>query len=172
MVKQSPYFNLPLVVGGFSFVFPHFLAIVLGRWLFILAVLVGFLWAGGCATHVEIAKVERVIDGDTIVIAGGERVRYIGIDAPEAGEPFHDEAKEFNERLVAGKLVKLEKDISDRDSYGRLLRYVYVDGIFVNGELVKNGYALAKKYPPDTKYQAYLERMESEAKQSRRGLWR
>lgn len=148
------------------------LLFILGKGFVILVSLVGFLQATGCAGYVETARVEQVIDGDTIFIVGGERVRYIGIDAPEMGEPFYYEAKRFNEQMVAGRCVKLEKDVSCRDDYGRLLRYVYVDGIFVNGELVRNGYALAKGYPPDTKYQAYLEKMEDEAKRLRKGLWR
>ncbi len=138
----------------------------------VLAILIiGFLQTVGCVGCLETAVVERVIDGDTIVIAGGERVRYIGIDAPDMGDPFYLEAKRFNEQMVAGKRVKLEKDISDRDSHGRLLRYVYADDVFVNGELVRSGYARAKRYPPDTKYQAYLEEMEHEAKRLRKGLW-
>jgi len=144
---------------------------VLGKCFIVLVLLVGFLRAAGCVGPVETAVVEQVIDGDTIVIAGSEHVRYIGVDAPEVGEPFYLEAKQFNERMVVGKRVRLERDVSDRDSYGRLLRYVYVDGIFVNGELVRNGYAFAKRYPPDTKYQEYLEEMEREAKRLRKGLW-
>lgn len=157
-------------VSSSPFVYYSLLSVVV-RGLIVLSLLVGLVWAGGCAATVETVKVERVIDGDTIVIVGGERVRYIGIDAPESGEPLYYEAKRFNEQLVAGKQVKLERDVSDRDDYGRLLRYVYVDGIFVNGEMVRNGYAVAKRYPPNTKHQTYLEKMEKEARQLRRGLW-
>lgn len=169
MVERSQLRNSLLVANSFSSIF---LFSTLNRSLVIFSILIGLLWASGCATGAEIAKVEWVVDGDTVVITGGERVRYIGIDAPEVGEPFYYEAKRFNEQLVGGKRVKLERDVSDRDDYGRLLRYVYVDGVFVNGEMVRNGYALAKKYPPDTKYQAYLEKLESEAKRLRNGLWR
>ncbi len=69
----------------------------------------------------------QVIDGDTIVIEGGHHVRYIGIDASERDEPLYREAKEANGALVKGKTVRLERDVSDRDRYGRLLRYVYED---------------------------------------------
>ena len=101
------------------------------------------------------ATVTRVIDGDTIEVNLEGliyRVRYIGIDTPEIGEPCADEATEANRQLVEGKTVWLEKDISETDKYGRLLRYVYVDDIFVNEELVRLGLALPSSYPPDMKY--------------------
>jgi micrococcal nuclease len=119
-------------------------------------------------------KVVRVIDGDTIEIAGGSHVRYIGMDTPETYpkvEFYGPEAKAKNIELVEGKLVTLEKDVSETDKYGRLLRYVYVDGVFVNGELVRLGYARAVAYPPDTRYQWQLEQLEKEAKAAKRGLW-
>jgi len=101
-------------------------------------------------------------------------VRYIGIDTPEIypqSEPFGREAWQANRRLVEGKRVRLERDVSETDKYGRLLRYVYVDGVFVNAELVKQGLARAKAYPPDTKYQDYLRQMETEAREAGRGMW-
>jgi micrococcal nuclease len=119
-------------------------------------------------------KVVRVIDGDTIEIAGGAHVRYIGMDTPETYpkvEFYGPEAKAKNIELVEGKLVTLEKDVSDTDKYGRLLRYVYADGVFVNGELVRLGYAEAVSYPPDTRYQWQLEQLEKEAKAAKRGIW-
>jgi len=115
-----------------------------------------------------------VIDGDTITIKGGYRVRYIGIDAPEihpAVEAFGIEAREANRKLVAGKNVRLERDVSETDKYGRLLRYVWVDDILVEAELVRQGLARAKTYPPDTKYQDYLEQMQAEAREAGRGMW-
>jgi micrococcal nuclease len=120
------------------------------------------------------ARVVRVIDGDTIEIAGGAHVRYIGMDTPETYpkvEFYGPEAKAKNIELVEGKLVTLEKDVSDTDKYGRLLRYVYADGVFVNGELVRLGYAEAVAYPPDTRYQWQLEQLEKEAKAAKRGIW-
>lgn len=125
-----------------------------------------------CQQPSGVAKVTQVIDGDTIVIEGGYHVRYIGIDAPEKDEPYYLEAKQANEELVEGKKVRLEKDISNKDKYGRLLRYVYVDGTFVNAEMVRQGYACAKAYLPDVKYQVYLEAMEKEARQAKKGSWR
>ena len=101
-------------------------------------------------------------------------MRYIGIDTPEIypqPEAFGIEAWQANRRLVEGKKVRLERDVSQTDKYNRLLRYVYVDSVFVNAELVKQGLARAKAYPPDTKYQAYLEKMEAEAREAGRGMW-
>ncbi|OGN91229.1 MAG: hypothetical protein A2Z70_00020 [Chloroflexi bacterium RBG_13_48_17] len=125
-----------------------------------------------CREPSDMATVTRVIDGDTIVIQGGYHVRYIGLDAPESDEFYYLEAKQMNEELVAGKKVRLEKDISDKDSYGRLLRYVYIGDDFVNAEIVRQGCAWAIAYPPDVKYQVYLEAMEKEARQLKRGVWR
>jgi len=124
-----------------------------------------------CQAQSGIVKVNQVIDGDTVIITGGHHVRYIGIDAPEKGEGYYLESAKINKELTEGKMVRLEKDISEKDNYGRLLRYVYVDDIFVNAEIVRLGYALAKPYPPDIKYQSYLEAMEMEAKRTKRGIW-
>ena len=95
----------------------------------------------GCRKSPSTARVVEVIDGDTIIIEGGYHVRYIGIDSPEKHEPFYSEAKRINEDLVEGKVVKLQKDISDQDKHGRMLRYIYIDEIFVNAEIVRMGYA-------------------------------
>jgi micrococcal nuclease len=122
----------------------------------------------------EKVTVTRVIDGDTIVIAGGAHVRYIGMDTPEIYpevEFYGLEAKAKNIELVEGKVVTLVKDVSETDKYGRLLRYVYVDGVFVNGELVRLGYARAAAYPPDTKYESLLAQLEKEAKAAKLGIW-
>ena len=133
----------------------------------------------GC-TAPTASLVTRVIDGDTIevdIASTMYKVRYIGIDTPELDDKrpeFCDlaqEATRYNRQLVEGKTIRLEKDVSETDKYGRLLRYVYVNNIFVNAELVRQGFAQAKSYPPDTKYQDTLERAEAEAKQAGRGLW-
>jgi len=121
--------------------------------------------------------VVRVIDGDTIELESGQKVRYIGIDTPEIHHPtksvecFGEQAAEKNRALVEGKLVKLEKDVSEVDRYGRLLRYVYVDGVMVNELLVREGYARASSYPPDIKHQDLFREAESQAQQAGAGLW-
>ena len=120
------------------------------------------------------AQVVRVIDGDTIEIATGQRVRYIGIDAPETHptmECYGLEAWARNRELVEGKVVRLEKDVSETDRYGRLLRYVWVDQVMVNAELVRLGCAQATAYPPDVKHQERLRYLEAEAKSTGRGMW-
>jgi len=122
-------------------------------------------------------KVVRVIDGDTIEIEGGQKVRYIGIDTPELVDPrkpvecFGQEASVKNKELVEGKTIELEKDISETDKYGRFLRYVFVNQIFVNDYLVREGYAHASSYPPDVKYQEQLQEAEQKARGNNRGLW-
>ncbi|MFN3477335.1 MAG: thermonuclease family protein [Candidatus Methylomirabilales bacterium] len=123
-------------------------------------------------------KVKRVIDGDTILLQNGERVRYIGINAPEVNhsprgaEPLGREAKEANRRLVEGKRVRLEFDSERRDKYGRLLAYVFLeDGTFVNGWLVERGLAKAVSYPPNLKYQDLLKKLEQEARKKQLGVW-
>jgi len=128
----------------------------------------------GCQAPPGTVKVVRVIDGDTITIEGNYRVRYIGIDTPETyprAEAYGIEALEANRRLVEGKRVRLERDVSDTDRYHRLLRYVYVDDVFVNAELVKMGLARAVVYPPDARYQDYLEELEAEARRAGLGMW-
>lgn len=119
----------------------------------------------------------RVIDGDTVEIQGGDRVRYLGIDTPEIVHPsepveyFGKEATEKNHELVEGKRVTLERDVEDRDEYGRLLRYVWRDGIMVNAELVRLGYAYSYSLPPNVKYQELFLQLEKEAREQRLGLW-
>jgi micrococcal nuclease len=144
-----------------------------GKACLLIVLLFTFL-LGGCSAPPATAAVIKVIDGDTIVIEGGYRVRYIGIDTPEIHprlEACGIDAWQANRRLVEGKRVRLEKDVSQTDRYNRLLRYVYVDGVFVNAELAKMGLARVKSYPPDTKYQAYLEEVEVEARHAGRGIW-
>ncbi|MBA7633403.1 hypothetical protein ES703_40969 [subsurface metagenome] len=122
----------------------------------------------------ETAYVIRVIDGDTIEIdLNGKvyKVRYIGINSPEYNQPFGDEATQANSSLVSGKTVILEKDVSETDKYGRLLRYVYVGNLFVNAHLVKYGWAQASTYPPDVKYSDLFVSLEREARENNLGCW-
>lgn len=117
------------------------------------------------------SNVISIIDGDTIIVDGKQRVRYIGIDSPETNECLESEATEKNRSLVEGKQLRLEKDVSETDRYGRLLRYIWVGNTFVNEELVKTGYAQASAYPPDTKYQSRLNAAENYAKSNNLGIW-
>ena len=130
-------------------------------------------------------KVLRVIDGDTIELENKQTVRYIGVDAPELHHPkkpvqcFASASAEFNRKLVEGKTVRLEKDVSETDRYKRLLRYIYVINqstpsaeIFVNKKLVEEGYAYAATFPPDVKYAELFRQAQAEAMDDQRGLWK
>lgn len=120
----------------------------------------------------EVGQVTHVVDGDTIDVRladGIYRVRYIGMNTPERGEPCHREATAANRGLVEGKDVHLARDVSDTDRYGRLLRYVYAEGIFVNRALVEAGYAEAVVYQPDDAFYEDFRRLEQAAAQAQRG---
>lgn len=129
----------------------------------------------------QIFPVTKVIDGDTIEIGNGVHVRLIGIDTPETVDPrrpvgcFGKEASNFTKQLLNGKMVRLEKDISDTDKYHRLLRYVFLQTpqgeVFVNNELARQGYAQVKTYPPDVKYEGQFLESQREARENNRGLW-
>jgi len=143
----------------------------------LLAILL-LLALGGCVKPafeevkvVESAVVERVIDGDTILLENRERVRLIGIDAPEKGETCWQEAKNRLQTLVLGKRVFLAKDVSGRDRYGRLVRFVYLEGLFVNLALVEEGFALAFEFEPDTSFREDFLKAELRAGQGNGCLW-
>lgn len=136
--------------------------------------------------------VTRAVDGDTLVLENGQRVRLIGIDTPE----MHESAKllrdsrrmqqdvetikalgrrayKFTRELVEGKRVRLEFDVQRYDKYNRLLAYVYLeDGTFVNAEIVRQGYASLMTYPPDVKYADLFLKLYQEARENNRGLWK
>lgn len=122
-------------------------------------------------------KVIRVIDGDTIKIEGDKTVRYIGIDTPETVYPskpvqcYGKEASNKNKELVEGKEVKLEKDVSETDKHGRLLRYIWLGDMLVNEYLAKEGYAQSSTYPPDVKYQNRFIEAQRQAREEKKGLW-
>ena len=136
--------------------------------------------------------VTRVFDGDTIQLADGEKVRLLGIDTPEMYESdklFRDaqrtgedietivargrESYKFTKELVEGKGVKLEFDLEKRDKYGRLLAHVFIpmDEVFLNAEILKQGYAEVMVIPPNLKYADYFQGLYQEARENKRGLW-
>jgi endonuclease YncB( thermonuclease family) len=119
--------------------------------------------------------VVRVVDGDTIVVAiGGTRgtkVRLIGIDTPERARCFFGAATQRMRALVEGKRVRLTKDVSETDRYGRLLRYVYAGATFVNAVMIREGYANAATYPPDVAHSLEFVALERAARLEKRGLW-
>jgi micrococcal nuclease len=128
------------------------------------------------------ARVVRVVDGDTILVAldgREERVRYIGVDTPETVKPdtpvqcFGKRASAYNHALLDGRAVRLVGDAEARDRYGRLLAYVYRagDGLFVNGALVRDGYATTLTIPPNVAHADELAALAGEARRAGRGLW-
>ena len=127
-------------------------------------------------------SVVRVIDGDTVVVRFDdgveETLRYIGIDTPETMHPrrgidcFGPEASARNAELVEGRRVALERDVSERDRYGRLLRYVYTEaGAMANARLVAEGYAQVATFPPDVKHAEQFRQLQEEARGREAGLW-
>jgi micrococcal nuclease len=111
----------------------------------------------------------------------GDRVtvRYVGVDTPEIHHPMigveraGKEASEANRKLVDGKTVRLEFDVQQVDRYNRLLAYVYLkDGTFVNAWLVENGYGVVMTIPPNVKHQELFLKLQREARETKRGLWR
>ncbi|MFH1536176.1 MAG: thermonuclease family protein [Patescibacteria group bacterium] len=130
----------------------------------------------------ERVYISKVIDGDTIVTGDNRTVRFLGIDTPETVDPrrpvgcFGKEASNEVKKLLSGKEVILQKDISDKDMYDRILRYIYLpldNGqiLFMNDYLVREGFAKVLTYPPDVKFDAQFREAEKLAKEEKRGLW-
>ncbi len=131
----------------------------------------------GCTGHnvlnsedVETAVVSKIIDGDTIETEDGRKIRLLGINAPEDGEYYYSESKNFLDVLIKGE-VTLEPGMDDKDKYGRSLRYVFSDGKSVNLEMIKSGYAIVYVLNPEEKYHADLKDAENYAKDNKLGLW-
>ena len=126
-------------------------------------------------------EIIRVVDGDTIVInynGKEEKVRLIGDDTPESVHPDKDKntsygkiASEYTKKMLEGKKVSLELDVQERDKYGRILAYVYVDGKMYNETLLENGYAKVATYPPNVKYVDIFKKLEKKAREENAGLW-
>jgi micrococcal nuclease len=117
-------------------------------------------------------KVVRVIDGDTFETDKGEKVRLIGINAPEISDIFGEEAKQYLSELILNKTIDLQTDqiSNDRDRYQRLLRYVFLDGVDLNKKMVQDGFAFAYlkyKFSKSTDYQS----AQLEARETNKGIW-
>ncbi len=157
----------------------------LARGLGVVCLVVAALWgpalhASGLAAFAppvagETAHVAAIVDGDTIRVTrnGSEaKVRLIGVDTPEVGQAGATEATAATSRLLSGQQVILVKDVSETDRYGRLLRYIYLpSGVFVNLELVKQGWARAVAYPPDTAHQVQFDEAQRQAIAKGLGRW-
>jgi micrococcal nuclease len=134
----------------------------------------------GCGGGANTVRVERVVDGDTIVVrldGRSEKLRYIGVDTPESVKPgvrvqcYAKSAAAENRRLVLGRSVRLEYDAEPRDRYGRLLAYVWRGEVLVNAELVRRGYGKPLEIAPNLAHAAELRRLASAARRAHRGLW-
>ncbi len=121
----------------------------------------------------ETCIVERIVDGDTIVCEAVGRIRLIGMDTPEMSqEPFGRMATEALAELIpVGSAVELEPDVEPRDRYGRLLSYIWIDGMLVNWLLVRHGYAVLLTYPPNVQYVDQLATAQKQAREDKLGLW-
>lgn len=117
------------------------------------------------------AIVRKVIDGDTIELEDGEKVRLLGIDAPERGKRCYNEAKNKLKQLIEGREVVLERDMRNRDVFGRLLRYIFIDDTFINLELVREGYGYAYIVDPNAKYASEIKGAEELAKLKKGCIW-
>jgi len=126
-------------------------------------------------------EVMRIVDGDTIVVnynGKEEKVRLIGIDTPESVHPNESKNTEdgikvsdYTKERLSGKLVEIELDLQERDKYGRILAYVYIDGQMYNKELLEIGYAKIATYPPNVKYVDDFKEIQKDARESKVGLW-
>ena len=152
----------------------------LRSWLLALSYL-SLLAAGAAGAGTVEGTAVRVVDGDTINVQLADRVekiRYIGVNAPEIHHPIKGEepggraAAQVNRGLVIGRRVRLELDVQPRDRYGRLLAYVWVGDTMVNAELVRLGYAQVMTVPPNVRYQDLFLKLQREARDASRGLWR
>ena len=166
-------------------------------WRIVLAVVLGLVVLAGCGRApggpppslgpatgslpggVDVA-VRKVVDGDTVDVSGGERVRLIGVDTPETKDPrrpvgcFGREASRFTAGLLPpGTEVRLVGDVEQRDRFGRLLAYVYrrSDGLFVNAELLRRGYAQLLTVPPNVAHTDEFVALAGQAREGSQGLW-
>jgi len=142
------------------------------------------LWVTSCGASLpQEAVVRRVIDGDTIELADGRLLRYIGVNSPEVRrrvgerwvvdpEPMGQEAAAFNRHLVEGKRVHLEYDVQTHDRFGRLLAYVYAGKVMVNEKLLEEGFAQPMTIPPNVRYAQRFRALAEAARREGRGLWR
>lgn len=151
---------------------------VLAFWLFV------FNPESAFAQRTSLLEISKFVDGDTFWVMNEkgqkEKIRLIGIDTPEARrtgrtevEYFGKEASEYVKRILTGRKVRLEFDVDRYDRYKRTLAYVYLDdGTFLNALLVKEGYASASTFPPNVKYAEYFVRLQREARNKKKGMWK
>lgn len=125
----------------------------------------------GCTEKQETLYVKQIIDGDTFILSDQTHIRLIGMNTPEKGEYYYQEAKDKLGELLLNKEIRLESDISSKDWYGRTLKYVYIDDLFINLYLVENGYARAYIIEPNVRYSSEIREAETRAKENKLGIW-
>ncbi len=129
----------------------------------------------------ESYTVVRVVDGDTIIVdmnGTNQRIRLIGLDAPESVHPDEERNVEYGEIAAAftiehleGKIVTLEYDVEKRDQYDRILAYVYLDGKMFNETLIEEGHAKVTTYPPNVRYTDSFVTLQKQAQKDGKGIW-
>ncbi|MFA5142964.1 MAG: thermonuclease family protein [Candidatus Omnitrophota bacterium] len=139
----------------------------------------------------ETVFVAKAVDGDTLKLSDGRRVRLLGVDTPElhysekllrdarrsrkdikAIQGMGERAADFTRRLCEGKRIRIETDIRRLDKYGRLLAYAYLDdGTFVNAKILEEGYGQVMTIPPNVKHADYFMKLQQEARERGKGLW-
>jgi len=139
------------------------IAIILSLFIFILLMLDSGIINFGEKEKAEEKIVTKIIDGDTVIIEGGENVRLLGIDTDEKGEKCYSAAKKRITELILNQKVKVEKDIEDKDQYDRLLRWIFLNETNINLQLVKEGLAVARFENKDIKYKEEIQQAEQNA---------
>jgi micrococcal nuclease len=138
----------------------------------------------GSKDGIEKSQVRRVVDGDTVELTSGQKIRLLNINTPEtvkANTPvmcFGEEASNFTKKLLSDKMIQLTQDKEANDQYGRGLRFIFLDGVdttkienSINAEMVKNGFAKMVVYKPNNTYQREFQAWENEAKEKKLGAW-
>ena len=140
----------------------------MNKWIFLQVILLSAIV--GCTQQVTTISSVEIIDGDTFRLANGDTVRLIGIDAPELSQPGGVLSREYLAHLLLGNPITLERGSEDRDKYNRLLRFVYINDLCINEEMIRQGYAEAR-YLPESPIRDYYLQLEIQAETTKAGLW-
>jgi micrococcal nuclease len=115
--------------------------------------------------------VKKIMSGESIKLSTNAKVRYSGVDAPAKGDFFFEECRQANTKLVGGKQITIEYDVRRKDGNEYLLGYVYAGDVFVNAQILKNGFGIAYIVPPNQKYTGLFISLQKEARKLHRGIW-
>ena len=129
-------------------------------------------FSNNCSTENKQFVVTKVLDGDTILLVNGGKIRFLGIDAFEHDQNIYGiKGKDFLSMILLNKSVCIETDLQKTDIYGRTLGYVFINKSFVNEEILKNGYAILYDFPPNIKYIQRLKKAQISARENMLGIW-